>query len=90
MQIDKLVQLIESPVFTCTRLNLLSMIHHELIKVLLALRLQLLEPERNPYLFKCLYGLLMLLPQSSAFISLRNRLGAVSSLGFLHTPARLG
>jgi len=32
----------------------------------------------------------MLLPQSSAFISLRNRLNAVSSLGFLHiAPRRL-
>lgn len=48
------------------------------------LRLQLLEPERYPYLFKCLYGLLMLLPQSSAFVSLRNRLNAVNSAGFLH------
>ncbi|KAF7290927.1 Heat repeat containing protein [Mycena chlorophos] len=68
VQVDKLVQLIESPVFTY-------------------LRLQLLEPERYPYLFKCLYGLLMLLPQSSAFISLRNRLNAVNSAGFLHiTP----
>ncbi|KAG6832176.1 hypothetical protein H0H92_004907 [Tricholoma furcatifolium] len=57
VQIDKLVQLIESP---------------------------LLEPERYPHLFKCLYGLLMLLPQSSAFISLRNRLNAVNSAGFLH------
>ncbi|KAK1233431.1 hypothetical protein PQX77_003409 [Marasmius sp. AFHP31] len=65
VQIDKLVQLIESPVFTY-------------------IRLQLLEPERYPYLFKCLYGLLMLLPQSSAFISLRNRLNAVNSAGFLH------
>ncbi|KZT60729.1 ARM repeat-containing protein [Calocera cornea HHB12733] len=65
VQIDKLVQLIESPVFT-------------------SLRLQLLEPDRYPYLFKCLYGLLMLLPQSTAFISLRNRLNAVSALGFLH------
>ncbi|KAG9317824.1 vacuolar protein 14 C-terminal Fig4p binding-domain-containing protein [Chiua virens] len=65
VQIDKLVQLIESPVFTY-------------------LRLQLLEPERYPYLFKCLYGLLMLLPQSSAFVSLRNRLNAVNSAGFLH------
>jgi len=51
-----------------------------------ALRLQLLEPEKYPYLFKCLYGLLMLLPQSSAFVSLRNRLNAVSSMGFLHIP----
>jgi len=67
VQIDKLVQLIESPVFTY-------------------LRLQLLEPERYPHLFKCLYGLLMLLPQSSAFISLRNRLMAVNSIGFLHIP----
>ncbi|KAG8863796.1 hypothetical protein FRB96_007633 [Tulasnella sp. 330] len=71
VQIDKLVQLIESPVFTY-------------------LRLQLLEPEKYPYLFKCLYGLLMLLPQSSAFISLRNRLNAVSSLGFLQIAPRSG
>jgi len=48
------------------------------------LRLQLLEPEKYPFLFKCLYGLLMLLPQSSAFVSLRNRLNSVSSLGFVH------
>ncbi|KAF5393194.1 hypothetical protein D9757_001237 [Collybiopsis confluens] len=64
VQIDKLVQLIESPVFTY-------------------IRLQLLEPERYPHLYKCLYGLLMLLPQSSAFISLRNRLNSVNP-GFFH------
>ncbi|KAI0057608.1 ARM repeat-containing protein [Artomyces pyxidatus] len=69
VQIDKLVQLIESPVFTY-------------------LRLQLLEPDRYPYLFKCLYGVLMLLPQSTAFISLRNRLNAVNSAGFLHIAPR--
>jgi hypothetical protein len=50
---------------------------------LLDIRLQLLEPEKYPYLFKCLYGILMLLPQSSAFISLRNRLNAINSAGFL-------
>ncbi|KAI9033631.1 vacuolar protein 14 C-terminal Fig4p binding-domain-containing protein [Phycomyces nitens] len=65
VQVDKLVQLLESPVFTY-------------------LRLQLLEPEKHPYLYKCLYGILMLLPQSSAFSTLRNRLSSVSSLGFLH------
>ncbi|ORX47951.1 ARM repeat-containing protein [Hesseltinella vesiculosa] len=65
IQIDKLVQLLESPVFTY-------------------LRLQLLEPERYPYLFKCLYGILMLLPQSSAYSTLRNRLSSVSSLGYLN------
>ncbi|KAI0148513.1 vacuole morphology and inheritance protein [Xylariaceae sp. FL1272] len=69
IQIDKLVQLIESPVFTY-------------------LRLQLLEPEKYPYLYKCLYGLLMLLPQSSAFAALKNRLNSVSSIGFLHTAPR--
>ncbi|KAH9036056.1 ARM repeat-containing protein [Lactarius deliciosus] len=72
INIDKLVQLIESPVFTC----------------MIDIRLQLLEPDRYPYLFKCLYGLLMLLPQSSAFISLRNRLNAVNSAGFLHIAPR--
>ncbi|KAL1915767.1 uncharacterized protein VTP21DRAFT_6526 [Calcarisporiella thermophila] len=69
IQIDKLVQLLESPVFTY-------------------LRLQLLEPEKYPHLFKCLYGLLMLLPQSSAFATLRSRLNSVSSLGFLHLVPR--
>jgi len=61
IQVDKLVQLLESPVFTY-------------------LRLQLLEPEKYPALFKCLYGLLMFLPQSSAFAILRNRLTSVSSM----------
>lgn len=63
VQIDTLVQLLESPVFTY-------------------LRLQLLEPDKYPYLYKCLYGLLMLLPQSSAFSILKNRLNSVSSIGF--------
>ena len=48
------------------------------------LRLQLLEPERHPYLYKCLYGLLMLLPQSSAFAALKNRLQSVSAIALLH------
>ncbi|KLU84559.1 vacuole morphology and inheritance protein 14 [Magnaporthiopsis poae ATCC 64411] len=71
IQIDKLVQLLESPVFTY-------------------LRLQLLEPERYPHLYKCLYGLLMLLPQSSAFAALKNRLNSVSSIGYLHIAPRPG
>lgn len=69
VQIDKLVQLIESPVFTY-------------------LRLQLLEPERYPHLYKCLYGVLMLLPQSSAFAALKNRLNSVSAIGYLHIAPR--
>ncbi|KAK5137969.1 hypothetical protein LTR08_005766 [Meristemomyces frigidus] len=71
IQIDKLVQLLESPVFTY-------------------LRMQLLEPERFPHLYKCLYGLLMLLPQSSAFAALKNRLNSVSAIGYLHIAPRTG
>ncbi|KAM3501224.1 hypothetical protein MY10362_005725 [Beauveria mimosiformis] len=69
IQVDKLVQLIESPVFTY-------------------LRLQLLEPEKYPYLYKCMYGILMLLPQSSAFAALKNRLNSVSAIGYLHAAPR--
>ncbi|SMR54099.1 unnamed protein product [Zymoseptoria tritici ST99CH_1A5] len=69
IQIDKLVQLLESPVFTY-------------------LRMQLLEPERHPNLYKCMYGLLMLLPQSSAFAALKNRLNSVSAIGYLHIGNR--
>ncbi|KAL6450065.1 VAC14 Vacuole morphology and inheritance protein 14 [Candida maltosa Xu316] len=60
IQLDVLVQLLESPIF-------------------MKLRLNLLEPERNPYLFKTLYGILMILPQSSTFMSLRNRLTTVTN-----------
>jgi len=52
--------------------------------VFLYLRLQLLEPEKYPFLFKSLYGLLMLLPQTKAFETLRNRLTSVTSLGVLN------
>lgn len=52
------------------------------------LRLQLLEPEKHPHLYKCLYGLLMLLPQSSAFAALKNRLNSVSAIGYLHIAPR--
>jgi vacuole morphology and inheritance protein 14 len=88
VQVDKLVQLIESPVFTC-EFSMLSEAQYILtIICMIDIRLQLLEPEKYPYLFKCLYGLLMLLPQSSAFVSLRNRLNAVNSAGFLHIAPR--
>ncbi|KAJ3125519.1 hypothetical protein HK098_000206 [Nowakowskiella sp. JEL0407] len=71
VQIDKLVQLLESPVFTY-------------------LRLQLLEPDKYPYLYKCMYGIMMLLPQSSAFATLKNRLNSVSSMGILQHSINLG
>lgn len=71
VQIDILVQLLESPVFT-------------------RVRLQLLEPEKYPYLYKCLYGILMLLPQSTAFITLKNRLSSVSVLNTFSTTTTNG
>lgn len=62
VQLDILVQLLESPVFV-------------------RLRLQLLEPEKHPYLLRCLYGILMLLPQLSAFTTLHRRLDLVRGFG---------
>jgi vacuole morphology and inheritance protein 14 len=93
IEIDKLVQLLESPIFICTS-PLLRMGSSQIKSVIgtdvvllppadTDLRLQLLEPEKYPYLFKSLYGLLMLLPQSSAFETLKNRLNSVTSLGVL-------
>lgn len=85
IQIDKLVQLLESPVFTCM---VITESWVALANVQLDLRLQLLEPERYPHLYKCLYGVLMLLPQSSAFAALKNRLNSVSAIGYLHIAPR--
>lgn len=64
VQIDILVQLLESPVFS-------------------KLRMKLLNPSENPYLYKCLFGILMLLPQSSAFEILKNRLASVTPIASL-------
>ncbi|EGB04925.1 hypothetical protein AURANDRAFT_38752, partial [Aureococcus anophagefferens] len=63
MQVDKLVQLLESPIF-------------------IQLRLQLLEVRApyHPLLLKSLYGLLMLLPQSTAFTTLSTRLATIATL----------
>ncbi|XP_018577601.1 protein VAC14 homolog [Anoplophora glabripennis] len=61
MEIDKLVQLIESPIFAY-------------------LRLELLEVPCDKSLVTALYGLLMLLPQTEAFSTLRTRLSCIPSL----------
>ncbi|KJE95353.1 HEAT repeat-containing protein [Capsaspora owczarzaki ATCC 30864] len=69
VEVDKLIQLLESPIFTY-------------------LRLQLLEPERHPFLVKSLYGLLMLLPQSAAFKTLYHRLKCIPNIyAFSSVPA---
>lgn len=84
IQIDKLVQLLESPVFTCASPRTVA----RFVLIFTDLRLQLLEPEKFPHLYKCLYGLLMLLPQSAAFAALKNRLNSVSAIGYLHIAPR--
>ncbi|XP_050300937.1 protein VAC14 homolog isoform X2 [Anthonomus grandis grandis] len=61
MEIDKLVQLIESP-------------------ILAYLRLELLEVPCDKDLVSSLYGILMLLPQTEAFFTLKNRLSCIPSL----------
>lgn len=52
------------------------------------LRLDLLDPVANNYLYKCLYGLLMLLPQSNSFKILQNRLSSISSIVKLKTESK--
>lgn len=61
IQLDLLIQLLESPAFS-------------------KLRLDLLKPRENVYLYHCLYGLLMLLPQSNSFKILQNRLSSISPI----------
>lgn len=73
MQVDKLVQLLESPVF-------------------LDVRMALLTPRRASCseLLTTLYGLLMILPQGTAYATLKDRLSAVSSLHFAQGVAAGG
>lgn len=46
--------------------------------IFLKLRLQLLEPDKYPYLYKTLYGILMIMPQSSTYTVLQNRLSSLT------------
>lgn len=71
VQLDRLVQLLETPAYA-------------------ALRLQLLAPSRQPDLLRALYGLLMLLPQSSAFRTLSSRLAAVPAATLMQLEALQG
>lgn len=64
VQIDKLIQSIEGPVFA-------------------SLRMHLLDPWGHPYLYKTLFGMLMVLPQSQAFKILQARLQSVSGIAAL-------
>lgn len=48
--------------------------------IFLKLRLQLLEPDKHPYLYKTLIGILMIMPQSSTFNTLKNRLTTLTLL----------
>eukprot|EP00656_Telonema_subtile_P056776 TRINITY_DN9161_c0_g1_i3.p1 TRINITY_DN9161_c0_g1~~TRINITY_DN9161_c0_g1_i3.p1 ORF type:complete len:277 (-),score=86.09 TRINITY_DN9161_c0_g1_i3:86-916(-) len=47
------------------------------------LRLQLLEPQQNPDLIKSLYGIMMLLPQTDAYNTLKGRLECLNILCLL-------
>lgn len=87
-EIDKLVQLIESPIFACKESpqffqgpqNLL-IISIKFPRLSAALRLTLISQEKKcpdaHYLAQALFGILMLLPQTDAFLLLKNRLQCV-------------
>ena len=49
----------------------------------LDLRLYLLEPKKNKYLVKTLYGILFILPQGKSYQSLLNRLKHIEALSIL-------
>jgi len=51
--------------------------------MVLDLRLYLLEPKKNKYLVKTLYGILFILPQGKSYQSLLNRLKHIEALSIL-------
>ena len=54
--------------------------------MVLDLRLYLLEPKKNKYLVKTLYGILFILPQGKSYQSLLNRLKHIEALSILDRP----
>ena len=87
-EIDKLVQLLESPIFTCKYrfffificTVFVNVAGHVLTLFFLDLRLHLLDSTYNHFLRQSLYSMLMLLPQSNAFRTLKHRLDCVPNV----------
>jgi len=52
------------------------------------LRLELIQHEQNPYLLKCLHGLMMLLPQTDAFHTLVDRLKSLPTCAWAESNVR--
>lgn len=78
VEIDKLVQLIESPIFACelTKIILFSNISRQFLSTALRLTL-ILKTKDSENLSNALYGILMLLPQTETFHLLKNRLQCI-------------
>lgn len=72
-EIDKLVQLIESPIFASLRLTLVS--HKN-------------DCTDAQHLSQALFGILMLLPQTDAFVLLNNRLQCVPNYWRKESPEK--
>lgn len=77
MEIDRIVQLIESPILACISLFIYF------LSFFLDIRMDLLHPDHQKPLIALLSALLMLLPQSDAFSMLHKRLQAVPHLAVL-------
>lgn len=76
----KLVEALASPQLSTRSANVVEL--SQLVSILEApsfasLRLQLLSAHEHPMLLKCLYGVLMLLPQGDAFRALHTRLSCL-------------
>ena len=69
----------ESETTVATLVQMDQLVHLLESPAFAGLRLRLAEPDRHPNLFRALYALLMILPQSAAFRTLRARLDAAPS-----------
>ena len=88
-ELDRLVQLLESPIFTCELVNIVNVVifvnASSAVTLPIDLRLQILDPLEHPFLIRSLFGVLMLLPQSSTFTILHQRLSCIPALSILNT-----
>ena len=77
-ELDRLVQLLESPIFTFVRMEVSQEGFSHSLVPWLHLLFQLLDGD--PELLSAMYGLLMLLPQSDAFHLVKGRLACVPQI----------
>ena len=85
LELDKILQIMESPMFTCKYIDIYTFMHQNGLSLMFAvMRLEMTNSDVNDDLIKALYTLMHLMPQTTMFRKLNERLNSCKEDQFSH------